>query len=595
MQSRPSAVRHWTAAILFMIPVLFGGCGSKESPPATTTTPAATGGDEAVPAVSDVAVDLAPETLEALVAPIALYPDVVLGHVLLASTNPQEVLDAGNWLLEHADLSPAKLNTEAEKLGMSTSMRALLPFPETVDMMCREIEWTTDLGAAFTADQAAVLDAVQRLRTQATAVGNLQTTEQLKVETVTTEGKQAITIEPPKPDVIYVPQYDPVAVYAPPPATIPAPTQTVVVQEKSSSGSAIVTGLLCFTAGVLIADALHDDYYGYAPHYGYGGMYYGGHPYYPPPPYMYRPPYGGGYYPAHGYYPPPSYNHNFNNNTIIINKNENNYWNNDFGGGGRGDGRSASRKLESPITKAKPNRPELNQLNAQGQERTRKAVESKKPGGRDMASAAPAAAGARDKAAQAKAPTAKPAVKGSYAGTEKARAQNVAGAKAATGDRATAAAGTKTAAGAKTAAAARPTPAASKGTVDRGYAGKTAGAAKPAAGAAAAARPEVKKPTATAARPEVQKPAARPEVQKPAARPDVSRPTPSATRPAATTASAPKRPSGGGGGGGGGGSAFSGASNGGAERAASQRGKASMPQGASRTSAAGAATTRRGR
>jgi len=558
MQPRSSAVRSWMAVMLILVPVLLGGCGPKGKSTETTATPAAT--EAAAPG----GVDLSPETLEALVAPIALYPDVVIGHVLLASTNPQEVLDAGNWLLEHADLPPAKLDQEAAKLGMSTSMRALLPFPETVDMMCREIDWTTDLGAAFNTDQAAVLDAVQRMRKQAVEVGNLQTSEQLKVESTTSEGKPVVLISPPKPEVIYVPTYDPVAVYAPPPATVPPPTQTVVVEEKSSSNTAIV-GLLCFTAGVLIADAAHDNYYGYPPHYGYGGIYYGGRPYYPPPPYMYRPPYGGGYHPAHGYYPPPNYNHNFNNNTIIINQGDNNYWNNDFGGGGSGARpKSGSGKLESPITKANPNRAELNQLNQQGQERTRKAAEQPKASTRDAASAKP---GTRDAASAktptAKTPTAKPAVKGTYAGTEKARSQNVASAKATTGDRAATAGakpatGTKPATGAKSATTARPTPSTAKAPVDRGYAGKsTSAAAKAPSTAAARPTPSASQPAASAARPQ-------------------------ASKPAMSNSS-------------GGGSAFSGSGSGSSEQAASQRGRASTASSGTRASSSGGAARTGGR
>ncbi len=563
MRTDLPALRLRTAALLLLAPLVLGGCGPKTKAP-QTATPAAT--EATVPG----GVDLSPEALEALVAPIALYPDVVIGHVLLAATNPQEVLDAGNWLLEHADLSPAALDKQAADLGLSTSMRALLPFPETVDMMCREIDWTTDLGAAFNADQAAVLDAVQRMRKQAVEVGNLQTSEQLKVESTTSEGKPVVLISPPKPEVIYVPKYDPVAVYAPPPPTVPPPTQTVVVEEKSST-DALVVGLLCFTAGVLIADAAHDNYYGYPPHYGYGGIYYGGRPYYPPPPYMYRPPYGGGYYPAHGYHPPPNYNHNFNNNTIIINQGDNNYWNNDFGGGGRGDAgraKSGSGRLESPITKANPNRPELNQLNKEGQERTRKAAEQPRASTRDAAGAKP---GTRD-AAAAKTPTAKPAVKGSYAGTEKARSQNVASAKATTGDRATTAAakpaaGTKPATGTKSAAAARPTPSTAKAPVDRGYAGKSTGAATKAPSTAAARpTPSASQPTASASRPQATTPKARPEMSKPA---------PSSS--------------------GGGGSAFSGSGSGSSERAASQRGRASSASSGTRASSSSGASRTGGR
>ena len=146
-----------------------GGCGKKDAPaPSASESAPIPATEAAAPAESGAAAPTAatgtwtPEALEELLAPIAIYPDVVLGHVLSASTNPQEVLDAGNWLLEHQDLTGSALDEEAEKLGFSPSMRALLQFPEAVDMMCMRMDWTTQLGQAFTADQGAVLDAVQR-------------------------------------------------------------------------------------------------------------------------------------------------------------------------------------------------------------------------------------------------------------------------------------------------------------------------------------------------------------------------------------------------------------------------------------------------
>ena len=195
-------------------------CGKKEDAPAGTTAQAAPEGAATAPSDGS----WTPEALEELLAPIAIYPDVVLGHVLTASTNPQEVLDAGNWLIENQDLAGSALDDEAGKLGLSPSVRALVQFPEVMDMMCMQMDWTTELGQAFTADQGAVLDAVQRLRAQAKDVGNLESSAQLKVETESQDGKEIITVEPPSPDVVYVPKYDPAAVYAPAPATIPPPT-----------------------------------------------------------------------------------------------------------------------------------------------------------------------------------------------------------------------------------------------------------------------------------------------------------------------------------------------------------------------------------
>ena len=387
MRPLPSSVLAGLTASL-----LLTGCGKKDEPAvpdaaAVTGAPAA-GAAQATPGV------WTPEALEELLAPIAIYPDVVLGHVLSASTNPQEVLDAGNWLIEHQDLPGERIDEEAKKLGLSVSTRALLQFPEVVDMMCMQMDWTTELGQAFTADQAAVLDAVQRLRAQARDVGNLESSARLKVGTESQDGKEIVTIAPLSPEVVYVPKYDPQAVYAPPPATIPAPSTinvtaapgttttvtsaggtttvassgTASTEEKGHSTSALVTtGLLAFGAGILVNEVFDDDddWDHYGPNYYHGGMYYGGGPYYPPPPYMYRPPYGGGYYPAHGYNRPANYQRGFNNNTIIVNDGGNDYWNRNRERSPTGQ----TRPAQSPITAANPKRADLNDLNRQSRER----------------------------------------------------------------------------------------------------------------------------------------------------------------------------------------------------------------------------------
>jgi len=80
-----------------------------------------------------------PEALEELLAPIALYPDPVLSQMLIASTNPQEVLDAGNWLLQNTELKGKALDDAAATVGFTPPIRALVQFPETVDMMCLEL------------------------------------------------------------------------------------------------------------------------------------------------------------------------------------------------------------------------------------------------------------------------------------------------------------------------------------------------------------------------------------------------------------------------------------------------------------------------
>lgn len=375
--------RHSLAiALAFGVVTALAGCGSKDEPTATTTAPPAATPAAAPAAPAPVptpvsATDVAnaswtAEALEELLAPIALFPDPVLSQVLIASTNPQEVLDAGNWLIANEGLKGKALDDGAAQAGFTPPIRALVQFPQTIDMMCMELGWTTELGEAFVADQAGVLAAVQRLRKQAIDVGNLKSSEAMKVETEVQEGQEVVVLKPPKPEVVYVPTYDPQAVYAPAPAaaTAPAPaatTTTTTTTEKSghSTGTLITTGLLAFGAGILVNEIFDDDddhHNGYYyPNYGYGGM-----PYYPP--YPYRPSYGGGYYPSNGYNRPPNYNSGFQNTgNIVINTGGNrpggnNYWDRYDGkpGAGRYD---KARTTSSPITQARPNRSDLNDLN----------------------------------------------------------------------------------------------------------------------------------------------------------------------------------------------------------------------------------------
>jgi hypothetical protein len=344
------------------------GCGSKEPAPPQAQVPAAPATAAPTPAPvtpAEVTQAWTAEALEQLLAPIALYPDPVLSQVLIASTNPQEVLDAGNWLLQNQGLKGKPLDDAAAAVGFTPPIRALVQFPETVDMMCLELGWTTELGQAFVADQAGVLAAVQRLRKQAMDVGNLRSSEAMKVETEVQDGQEVVVLKPAKPEVVYVPQYDPVAAYAPPPATAPATTTattTVTEDTGHSTGAMVATGVLAFGAGILVNELFdddddhhHNDYY--YPNYGYGGM-----PYYPP--YPYRPTYGGGYYPSNGYNRPPNYNSGFQNTgNIVINTGGGGggYWDrydNQPGGGYR-----RPTTTSSPITAARPNRPELTDLN----------------------------------------------------------------------------------------------------------------------------------------------------------------------------------------------------------------------------------------
>src|SRR5258707_12327153 len=161
-----------------------------------------------------------PDDLDSLVAPLALYPDPLLAQTLAASTYPLEVIQLEQWYVNNKYLKDKALADAVAKQPWDPSVQALVAFPDVVQRMAGNIQWTTDLGNAFLAQQSDVMDAVQRMRAKAQGKGNLNTNAQQKVETQTVEGgEQVIVIEQANPEIVYVPSYDPQMVYgAPPPA-----------------------------------------------------------------------------------------------------------------------------------------------------------------------------------------------------------------------------------------------------------------------------------------------------------------------------------------------------------------------------------------
>jgi hypothetical protein len=156
---------------------------------------------------------LKPEQLEALVAPIALYPDELLANVLAASTYPLEVVQADRWLKERKNLKGDALKKEVDKQSWDDSVKALASTADVIAMMSDKVDWTKNLGDAVLAQQPDVMDAVQRLRSKAYDNKKLVTTKQQKVSVQTQDNRQAIVIEPTDPNTMYVPYYDPAAVY----------------------------------------------------------------------------------------------------------------------------------------------------------------------------------------------------------------------------------------------------------------------------------------------------------------------------------------------------------------------------------------------
>jgi hypothetical protein len=153
--------------------------------------------------------------LDALVAPIALYPDALLSEILMAATYPLEVVEADRWANANKNLQGDALKAALDKQNWDDSIKSLAATPDVLDMMSNKLDWTQQLGDAVLAQQPDVMDAIQRLRAKAQANNKLTSTTQQTVSTQQQDGRQYIYIAPTDPDEIYVPYYDPSVVYGP--------------------------------------------------------------------------------------------------------------------------------------------------------------------------------------------------------------------------------------------------------------------------------------------------------------------------------------------------------------------------------------------
>src|SRR6202046_1161019 len=244
-----------------------------------------------------------PDQLDQLLAPVALYPDSLLAQITTACTNPQEILDVDNWLIENPNLTGTALTDAAQAAGFDPAFIALVNFPQVVTMMAENIDDYTAIGDAFTADQASVTDSIQRLRAQAYASGALRTNSQLQVDVQQPAGQPVYVIQPVNPQVVYVPVYDPTVVYVRP------------------AGGVVATSLISFGVGIGIGALLVDNrpwgwggwgwnwgsrraYYNHAVWGGWGNPYRPPNPWYRPRPVYYR---GRARYGGNWGYRPPNY------------------------------------------------------------------------------------------------------------------------------------------------------------------------------------------------------------------------------------------------------------------------------------------------
>ena len=238
------ALRAFAVAILFSLPQ--AALAQAQTPPAQ---PASASSQQLLTAAQ----------VDALVAPIALYPDALLSEILMASTYPLEVVEADRWAVANKNLKGDALKAAVDQQSWDDSVKSLVATPDVLDMMSQKLSWTQQLGDAVLAQQPDIMDAIQRLRMKAQANNKLASNQQQTVSTEQQGGKQVIVIAPTQPNTIYVPYYDPTVVYGPwpypayPPYYWPAPAYV--------AAGVIATGL-AFGAGYALGRWVGGGYWG---------------------------------------------------------------------------------------------------------------------------------------------------------------------------------------------------------------------------------------------------------------------------------------------------------------------------------------------
>jgi hypothetical protein len=202
--------------------------------------------------------DQAPLTatdIENIVSPIALYPDQLIAQILGAATYPDQVTAASNWVNSNGGLKDQALMTAVDKQPWDPSVKALTQFPTVLDQMAKNLAWTSALGDAAFNQQKDVMTAIQKLRQEAKAAGNLKSTKEIKV---VQESPQTIVIQQANPQVVYVPSYNPTVVYG-----------TPYNPPGYSTAALVTTGLISFGLGMAIGASMNNSCCGWG-YYGGG-------------------------------------------------------------------------------------------------------------------------------------------------------------------------------------------------------------------------------------------------------------------------------------------------------------------------------------
>lgn len=266
-----------TTLCVAMLPL--AGC-DKTQVPAQPAADAAPAKPAYVPPTAD--------QLYQMVGPIALFPDKLVAQVLAGSTYPDQITAADAWLAQNNTLTGPALVAAANQQPWDVSVKGLTTFPQVLDQMAKNIQWTSSLGAAYVNDPTDVMNAIQVMRQRASTSGNLKTTKQQKIAVVARVNQtppqgyvlqpgeppvysgpevipappDMIVIEPTEPDYVYVPTYNPRVVYGDPVAYYPGYNYEPP-PPRYSTGEVVTTGAISFGIGVAVGVVISNSNWGW--------------------------------------------------------------------------------------------------------------------------------------------------------------------------------------------------------------------------------------------------------------------------------------------------------------------------------------------
>src|SRR5438067_3329438 len=147
--------------------------------------------------------------LDALLAPIALYPDPLLNNILDAARYPDDVMAAADWSRANPGMQGDDALRAVDEAPWAPSAKSLVAYPDVPARLVESPQWLADLGDAYATHGPYIQTTIQQLRARAQSNGYLQSNPQQYVY----QQAGQIYVQPAYPTVVYVPYYNPYVVY----------------------------------------------------------------------------------------------------------------------------------------------------------------------------------------------------------------------------------------------------------------------------------------------------------------------------------------------------------------------------------------------